>query len=234
MADLVNANFALIDQAVQRKQLVTGVPTGLRRTRRDDGRPAAVGLHHRRGPAVDGQDQPRAEHGPARRDEGRHDRRVLQPRNVEGAAVHEAADVRGRRIDAHRLRTGFLGERDFPKITAAMERLHAAKIFIDDTASIGVLEMRAKARRLTAEHGLDLIVVDYLQLMQGKGRFENRVLELASISRGMKALAKELNVPGRRAVAAEPRAGSQAGQAARSSPTCASRAPSNRTPTSSS
>jgi replicative DNA helicase len=76
-----------------------------------------------------------------------------------------------------------------------MERLHGAKIYIDDTASIGVLEMRAKARRLASEHGLHLIIVDYLQLMQGKGRFENRVLELASISRGMKALAKELSVP---------------------------------------
>src|SRR5512136_292254 len=82
------------------------------------------------------------------------------------------------RIDAHRLRTGFLGERDFPKLTHAMEVLGRARIFIDDSASIGVLEMRAKARRLKAEHGLDLIVVDYIQLMQGRGRFENRVTEL--------------------------------------------------------
>jgi replicative DNA helicase len=98
-------------------------------------------------------------------------------------------------IDAHRLRTGFLGERDFPKIADAMLRLSEAKIFIDDTASIGVLEMRAKARRLAAEHGLHLLVIDYLQLMQGRGRFENRVLELAQISRGLKGLAKELGVP---------------------------------------
>jgi replicative DNA helicase len=98
-------------------------------------------------------------------------------------------------IDAHRLRTGFLGERDFPKLTHAMEVLGGARIFIDDSAAIGVLEMRAKARRLKAEHGLDLIIVDYIQLMQGRGRFENRVTELASISRGLKALAKELSVP---------------------------------------
>jgi replicative DNA helicase len=98
-------------------------------------------------------------------------------------------------IDAHRLRTGFLSERDFPKLTHAMEVLGGARIFIDDSAAIGVLEMRAKARRLKAEHGLDLIIIDYIQLMQGRGRFENRVTELASISRGLKGLAKELGVP---------------------------------------
>ena len=76
-----------------------------------------------------------------------------------------------------------------------MEVLGGARIFIDDSASIGVLEMRAKARRLKAEHGLDLIIIDYIQLMQGRGRFENRVTELASISRGLKGLAKELAVP---------------------------------------
>jgi replicative DNA helicase len=68
-------------------------------------------------------------------------------------------------------------------------------VFIDDTASIGVLEMRAKARRLKAEHGLHLLVVDYIQLMQGRGRFESRQQELATISRSLKGLAKELNVP---------------------------------------
>ena len=68
-------------------------------------------------------------------------------------------------------------------------------MFIDDTASIGVLEMRAKARRLKAEHGLHLLIVDYIQLMQGRGRFENRQAELASISRSLKGLAKELHVP---------------------------------------
>ncbi len=66
---------------------------------------------------------------------------------------------------------------------------------MDDTAGIGVLEMRAKARRLKAEHGLDLLAIDYIQLMTGRGRFENRTLELASISRSLKGLAKELSVP---------------------------------------
>jgi replicative DNA helicase len=99
------------------------------------------------------------------------------------------------RIDAHRLRRGFLGERDWGRLSQAIGTLSEAKIFIDDTPSIGVLEMRAKCRRLAAEHDLDLVIVDYIQLMQGRGRFENRTLELASISRSMKGLAKELSVP---------------------------------------
>jgi replicative DNA helicase len=99
------------------------------------------------------------------------------------------------RIDAHRLRGGFLGERDWGKLSQAIGTLSEAKIFVDDTPSIGVLEMRAKCRRLAAEHGLNLVIVDYIQLMQGRGKFENRTLELASISRSLKGLAKELNVP---------------------------------------
>jgi replicative DNA helicase len=99
------------------------------------------------------------------------------------------------RIDAHRLRGGFLGERDWGRLSQAIGTLSEAKVFIDDTPSIGVLEMRAKCRRLKSEHGLHLVIVDYIQLMQGRGRFENRTLELGSISRSMKGLAKELNVP---------------------------------------
>ena len=99
------------------------------------------------------------------------------------------------RVDAHRFRGGFLGEQDYDRLVAAFARLHEARVFIDDTPSAGILEMRAKARRLKMEHGLDMIIVDYLQLMQGRGRFENRQQELASISRSLKILAKELQVP---------------------------------------
>lgn len=99
------------------------------------------------------------------------------------------------RINAHRLRGGFLGEGDWGRLSEAIGTLSESKIFIDDTPSLGVLEMRAKCRRLAAEHGLHLVIVDYIQLMQGRGRFENRTLELASISRSLKGLAKELNVP---------------------------------------
>ncbi|MCR4376101.1 MAG: replicative DNA helicase [Acidobacteria bacterium] len=99
------------------------------------------------------------------------------------------------RVDAHRFRGGFLGEQDYDKLTAAFARLHDAKVFVDDTASAGILEMRAKSRRLKLEHGLDMLIVDYLQLMQGRGKFDNRQQELASISRSLKILAKELEIP---------------------------------------
>lgn len=99
------------------------------------------------------------------------------------------------RIDAHRLRTGYLTTDDYGKLVHAIGTLEQTRIFIDDTASIGVLEMRAKARRLQAEHGLHLIIIDYIQLMQGRGRFDNRQQELSAISRSLKGLAKELGVP---------------------------------------
>jgi replicative DNA helicase len=99
------------------------------------------------------------------------------------------------RVDAHRFRGGFLGEGDYARLVEAFARMHEAKVFIDDTPSVGILEMRAKARRLKLEHGLDMLVIDYLQLMQGRGRFENRQQELAAISRALKILAKELDIP---------------------------------------
>jgi replicative DNA helicase len=99
------------------------------------------------------------------------------------------------RIDAHRFRSGYLNEKDYGRLSHALGTLAEARVFIDDTASIGVLEMRAKARRLQSEHGLHLLIIDYIQLMQGRGRFESRQAELASISRSLKGLAKELKVP---------------------------------------
>jgi replicative DNA helicase len=98
-------------------------------------------------------------------------------------------------IDGQRLRTGFLHTDDWDKLTQALAVLGDARIYIDDTPGIGVLEMRAKSRRLQQEKALDLLVVDYIQLMQGRGRFDNRTQELGSISRSLKQLAKELNVP---------------------------------------
>jgi replicative DNA helicase len=99
------------------------------------------------------------------------------------------------RVDAHRLRTGNLQEKDWARLAKAYADLSASKIFIDDSATLTPLEMRAKCRRLMAEHGLGLIVVDYLQLVSGSGRTENRQQEIASISRSLKGLAKELSVP---------------------------------------
>lgn len=99
------------------------------------------------------------------------------------------------RVDAHRLRTGQLQEKDWTRLARAYAELSAARIFIDDSATITPLEMRAKCRRLKAEHGLGLVIVDYLQLITGTGRIENRQQEIASISRSLKGMAKELNVP---------------------------------------
>jgi replicative DNA helicase len=99
------------------------------------------------------------------------------------------------RIDAHRFRSGYLSEKDYGRLSQALGTLAEARVYIDDTASIGVLEMRAKARRLQAEHGLHLLIIDYIQLMTGRGRFESRQQELATISRSLKGLAKELRVP---------------------------------------
>ncbi len=98
------------------------------------------------------------------------------------------------RVDAGRLRTGNLGESDWPKLTMAAGQLSETQVFIDDTPAISVLELRSKARRLKAEHGLGLIVVDYLQLMRGSST-ENRQQEISEISRSLKALAKELSLP---------------------------------------
>ena len=100
-------------------------------------------------------------------------------------------------IDAQRLRIGELQDNDWKNLVRAAERLSAAPIFIDDTPGITVAEMRAKARRLKAEHDLKLVVIDYLQLMSGGGsnKGENRQQEISEISRSLKSLARELNVP---------------------------------------
>ncbi|WPD24195.1 MAG: replicative DNA helicase [Candidatus Electrothrix scaldis] len=99
------------------------------------------------------------------------------------------------RIDSQRIRTGHLQEHDWPKLTRATGMLADSPVYIDDTAGMTVLEMRAKARRLKSEHDLGLVVVDYLQLMQGNSRIENRTQEISDISRSLKAMAKELDVP---------------------------------------
>jgi replicative DNA helicase len=99
------------------------------------------------------------------------------------------------RVDSHRVRTGYLEAADWKRIGVAAGRLADAPLFIDDTANLSVLEARAKARRIRAEHGLELVVIDYLQLMQGRWRAENRQQEISEISRSLKALAKELEVP---------------------------------------
>ena len=99
------------------------------------------------------------------------------------------------KVDSNKVRTGFFGDREWPKLTAAAGHLSEAPIFIDDSPTMTVLQMRAKARRLKAEQGLGLVVIDYLQLMKGREGSERREQEISEISRSLKALAKELNIP---------------------------------------
>jgi len=98
-------------------------------------------------------------------------------------------------VNSNNIRKGFIKKEDWHKLTSAASNLTGAPIFIDDTSGITVLELRAKARRLKIEHGLSLVIVDYLQLMRGKGSFERREQEISDISRSLKGLAKELSVP---------------------------------------
>jgi replicative DNA helicase len=99
------------------------------------------------------------------------------------------------RVDSLSVRTGRLQAQDWHRLTSAAGRLSEAPIFIDDSPGLSVLEVRAKARRMKSEHGLDLIVIDYIQLMRGRANIDNRQQEISEISRSLKALAKEINVP---------------------------------------
>ncbi|MCF7871309.1 MAG: replicative DNA helicase [Candidatus Omnitrophica bacterium] len=99
------------------------------------------------------------------------------------------------KVEVNRVRTGFLSPSEWPTLTSAAGRLSEAPIYIDDTPALNIFEIRAKARRLKAHHDIQLILVDYLQLIRGAGRTESRQQEISNISQGLKALAKELGVP---------------------------------------
>ena len=99
------------------------------------------------------------------------------------------------RVDSHKVRTGFLSQADWPRLVNAAGKLSETPIFIDDTPSISVLELRAKARRLKAQHNIELLILDYLQLMRGPVGADNRQQEISEISRSIKALARELRIP---------------------------------------
>jgi replicative DNA helicase len=194
MRDLVKESFPKIEQLFEQKRLITGVPTGF----------------------VDLDEMTRGLQGgdlvivAARPSMGKTSLVLniaqyvaTQPEHSVGFFSLEMSKeslflrllTAEAQVDGHRLLSGAIGGKDYGRISHALETLSAMRLFIDDSASISVLEMRAKSRRLQAEHGLSLLVVDYIQLMSGRGRFENRTLELASISRSLKGLAKELNVP---------------------------------------
>jgi len=98
-------------------------------------------------------------------------------------------------LDLKKVRTGFIGDREFERLKLAAESISQAKIFVDETPALSVMEMKAKSRRLKMEHGLDIVFIDYIQLMRTGGRFENRNQEMSFISRSLKELAKELQIP---------------------------------------
>lgn len=191
---VIKESLDLVDQLSKRKEKVTGVPTGYYDL--DDltaglqasdliviaGRPSmgktslALGMaqhaaiHHRKSVGIFSLEMSKAQ-------------LVLRMLSSEA------------HVDSHLLRTGKLQKEDWWRLAEAAGRLEQAPIFIDDTGSLTVQQMRGKARRLKAERGLDLLIVDYLQLVQGRGDAESRQQEISDISRSLKALAKELNVP---------------------------------------
>ena len=192
--DIVKDSFRAIEDLYARKELITGVPTGFDKI--DDltcglqksdliivaGRPSmgktAFALNIAQFAALEGQ-TPVAIFS-------------LEMSKEQLAFRLLASEAK---VDSQRLRKGFLGETDWPKLTTAAGRLSEAPLYIDDTPAITVLEMKAKSRRLAADAGLGLIVVDYIQLMRAGGYRDNREQEISEISRSLKALAKELKVP---------------------------------------
>jgi replicative DNA helicase len=194
MRDIVKETFRTIDQLSQSQELVTGVPTGF-----VDLDERTSGLH--KGDLVIVAARPAmgktsfclniAQHVSLRAGEtvGLFSLEMSKEQLALRLLCSDA------RIDMHRLKTGRLGEKDWTRLAKAYSELTQAKIFIDDSAMVTPLEMRAKCRRLKAEHGLGLIIIDYLQLVTGSGRIENRQQEISSISRSFKGLAKELDVP---------------------------------------
>lgn len=192
--EIVKDSFRSIEDLYARKELITGVPTGFDKL--DDltsglqkseliiiaGRPSmgktAFALNIALNAAMEGQ-------VPAAIFSLEMSKEQLAFRLLSSEA----------RVDSQRLRKGFLGETDWPKLTTAAGRLSDAPLYIDDTAAITVLEMKAKSRRLKADVGLGLIVVDYIQLMRSGNNRDSREQEISEISRSLKALAKELNVP---------------------------------------
>ncbi len=194
MKDIIKSSIEMIDALYQRKGAITGLPTGfieldqqLAGLQPSDlivvaGRPAMgkssltlciaehVALGHKAGVALFSLE--------------------MSKENVVQRMLCSHA-----RINAHNVRTGMLSTSDWPNLTKAAGKLSEAPIYIDDSPGTSILELRAKARRLKSRHDIGLVIVDYLQLMEESSRAENRQQEISIISRSLKALARELNVP---------------------------------------
>lgn len=195
MKDVVDGTIEQINQLYERKEKITGIPTGF--SDLDD---KTAGLQSADLIIVAG----RPSTGKTSLALGMALNAALHPRQYKVAIFSlemskEQLCMRllsaAGSLDMHRIRTGQLQREDWSNLTRAASTLHESKIYIDDTPGITALEMRAKIRRLRAEVGLDLVVVDYLQLMSGSGDTENRQQEISDISRSLKSVAKELNIP---------------------------------------
>ncbi len=199
LEDLLPAAYKQIETLYQRKELISGIPTGL------------VDLDHMMSglqpaeliivAARPGLGKTSFALNIAQQAAIRHEK-VVAVFSLEMAApqlVTRLLCTEGR-VDGHKVRSGYLSKEDWKRLAKAMSTLSRARIFIDDSAGPSIMEIRSKARRVKAEHGLDLLVVDYLQLISGASSsartgYENRQQEISAISRSLKALAKELNIP---------------------------------------
>lgn len=192
--EIIKGTFKDLEALYERKQLITGVPTGF--TEFDlltSGLQPSdlIIIAARPGIGKTALCLNIAQHATlkAKKSVGLFSLEMSAPQLIRRLLCSEA------RVDAHKFRSGYLSKEEWSKIALSMASLSEAKIYIDDTPGLSIIEMRSKARRLKAEHGLDLMIIDYLQLMSGKGKYENRTQEISAISRSLKGLAKELNIP---------------------------------------
>ena len=199
LQDLLTESYENIESLYQRKELISGIPTGFRQLDHlTSGLRASEVIIVAARPGlgktsfvVNIAQNAASEH-----------QKVVGIFSLEMAAQQLVTRMlcAEARVDSHKVRSGYLSKEDWKRLARTMSKLARAPIFIDDTPGISIVEMRSKARRLKAEHGLDLLIVDYLQLMSGTStssrmRFENRQQEISAISRALKGLAKELNLP---------------------------------------
>jgi len=194
MKDLIKNSIETIDSLYQRKELVTGVPTGFHKLDK-----MTAGLH--KSDLIIAAGRPSMGKSAFALSICEH---VAVENNIPLAVfslemskeqLTQRLLCSQARVDSKKVRTGFLATSDWPQLTRAAGKLSEAPIFIDDSPGMSAFEIRAKARRLKAKHDIKLIVIDYLQLMQSGGRVESRQQEISEISRRLKALAREIQVP---------------------------------------
>jgi len=194
MKDLIKDSIETIDRLYQRKELVTGVPTGFFKI--DE---MTSGLHKSDLIIVAGRpSMGKSAFALSMCEHIAVDNKIpvaFFSLEMSKEQLTQRLLCSRARVNAQNVRTGFLSSQDWPKLTSAAGKLSESPIFIDDTAAMSAFEIRAKARRLKSKHGIQLIVIDYLQLMYSGTRVESRQQEITEISRRLKALARELNCP---------------------------------------